>query len=62
MNTYGAGWKDLSIVVEAETTYEAQQKAVPLLQAMAGRKKVKSYEVWVMIMKNNGVDVVHIAS
>jgi hypothetical protein len=59
MNTYGAGWKDKQVVVEAETTYQAQQLALPLFQAMAGRQKVKSHDIWVMLMKLNGVDYVH---
>lgn len=59
MNTYGAIWKGLDVVVKAETTYKAQQLALPLLQAKAGRKKVKSYEISVLLMQLDGVDYVH---
>ena len=62
MNTYGAIWKDKELVIEADTTYQAQQLAVPLFQAQAGRRKVKGYEITVMLMKLNGVDYIHIAS
>lgn len=62
MNTYGAIWKDKQVVVQAETTYQAQQLALPLIQAMAGRRKVQRYDISVLIMQSNGVDVVHIAS
>jgi hypothetical protein len=41
MNKYGALWQGLSVEVMADTTYQAQGLALPLLQAMAGRRKVK---------------------
>jgi hypothetical protein len=62
MNKYGAIWRELGVEVMAETTYAAQGLALPLLQAMAGRRKVKQYEITVMLMQLNGVDYVHIAS
>ena len=62
MNTYGAIWKELELVIEAETTYQAQQLAVPLFQAQAGRRKVKGYEISVLLMKLKGEEYVHVAS
>jgi hypothetical protein len=62
MNTYGAIWKELELVIEAENTYQAQQIALPLFQAQAGRRKVKGYEINVLLMKLGGVDYVHVAT
>ena len=62
MNKYGAIWRELGIEVMAENTYAAQQLAVPLLQLMAGRRKVKSYEITVMLMELKGVEYIHVAS
>jgi hypothetical protein len=62
MNKYGAIWRELGIEVMADSTYAAQQLAVPLLQLMAGRRKVKSYEITVMLMELKGVEYIHVAS
>ena len=62
MNKYGALWKDLSVEVEAESTYAAQGLALPLLQAKAGRRKVKRYDITVALLQLKGVDYVHVAS
>lgn len=62
MNKYGALWRELEVEVEAESTYKAQQLALPLLQAKAGRRNVKGYEITVMLMELNGVEYVHVAS
>jgi ribosomal protein L20A (L18A) len=62
MNKYGAIWKGLGVEVMAETTYAAQGLALPLLQDMAGRRKVKRYEITVMLMELNGVEYIHVAS
>ena len=61
MNKYGALWKDLSVEVEADTTYKAQGLALPLLQAKAGRRKVKQYEITIALLQLDGVDYVHVA-
>jgi hypothetical protein len=61
MNKYGAIWKELELEIEAETTYAAQQLALPLFQAKAGRRKVKGYEISVLLMQLKGVDYVHVA-
>jgi hypothetical protein len=62
MNKYGAIWRELGIEVMADSTYAAQQLALPLLQAMAGRRKVKGYEITVMLMELKGVEYIHVAS
>lgn len=62
VNKYGAIWKELGVEVEADTTYAAQGLALPLLQAKAGRRKVKQYEITVALLQLKGVDYVHVAS
>jgi hypothetical protein len=62
VNKYGAIWRELGVEVEADTTYAAQGLALPLLQAKAGRRKVKRYEITVALLQLNGVDYVHVAS
>jgi len=62
MNKYGALWQGLSVEVMADTTYQAQGLALPLLQAMAGRRKVKQYQITVALLQLKGVDYVHVAS
>lgn len=62
MNKYGAIWNDKSVEVMADTTYQAQQLAVVEFQKVAGRKKVKSYEIQVLLMELNGVEYIHVAS
>jgi hypothetical protein len=62
MNLYGAIWKELEAEIEADTTYQAQQLAVNKFQALAGRRKVKGYEITVALLKLNGVEYVHTAT
>ena len=62
MNKYGAIWRELELEIEAETTYQAQQLALPLFQAKAGRRKVKEYEITVMLTQLDGVEYIHVAS
>ena len=61
MNKYGAIWRELELEIEAETTYQAQQLALPLFQARAGRRKVKGYEITVMLTQLDGVEYIHVA-
>jgi hypothetical protein len=61
MNTYGALWQDKELSVEAETTYQAQQKAQEIFQR-GTRKKVKGYDITVMLTHLNGVEYIHIPS
>jgi hypothetical protein len=51
----------VSEVVYADTSYQAQQKALPIFQRKAGRRKVKAGEIFVMVAEIAGKEVVHIA-
>ena len=55
MNKYECFWKGKSITVEADTTYQAQQKAQAILKAKKG------YEITVMLVELNGQAYVHMA-
>lgn len=59
MNGYICFWKNLKVEIEADSSYQAQQKSIPLLQKKAGRKKVKSYDVEVVLAEKNGKQVTH---
>lgn len=61
MNTYGAIWNSKEAVIEAETTYAAQQAAVAEFKKVAGRKKVRGSDIHVRLMSKNGEAVVHVA-
>jgi hypothetical protein len=54
MNGYKALYKGVSIEVEAETSYEARQKAVTLFKAR------KPFEVTVVLCEKQGEQVTHI--
>jgi hypothetical protein len=56
MNGYVCFWKNKRVEVEANSTYEAQQKASKILGAK------KSYEVTVALAELNGAQYVHTAS
>ena len=62
MNLYGAIWKELEAEIEADTTYQAQQLAVSKFQALAGRRKVKGYEITVALLKLSGAEYIHTAT
>jgi stress-induced morphogen len=53
MNTYVAFWKNKEITVQANSSYEAQQKAALQLKCR------KTWEVTVMITEFQGKQVVH---
>lgn len=61
MNGYICLWKGLRVEVYAETTFAAQQAALSMLQAKAGRRKVKRYDVSVTLCEKDGEPVVHVA-
>ena len=61
MNNYGALWQGHELEIKASTTYEAQQLATIEFQKIAGRRKVKGYQISVMLLQLNGRDVVHVA-
>jgi hypothetical protein len=62
MNKYGAVWQNLELVVDADTTYQAQQLAQAQFQAKAGRRKVKGYEITVALLELDGKEYTHTAS
>jgi hypothetical protein len=53
MNKYECFWKSKRITVEADTSYQAQQKAQDILKAKKG------YEITVMLDEKNGQAYVH---
>lgn len=61
MNTYKTFWQSKELEVLSDTTYHAQQLAVPLFQATAGRKRVKGSDVSVYLVALNGEQVTHVA-
>ena len=61
MNVYIALWNGKRIEVHAETSYSAQCKAE--IEFKKGtRKKVKGYEITVVLCELDGEQVVHTAS
>jgi hypothetical protein len=52
-NKYVCFWKSKEIVVEADTSYQAQQKAQVVFKAKKG------YEITVMLAEKNGQAYVH---
>jgi len=52
-NTYGCFYRGKSIQVQEETTYKAQEEAAKQFKAK------KSWEVSVMLMEQDGQEVVH---
>ena len=57
-NSYKGFWKGMSLEICAETSYKAQQALLPLFQAST-RKKVKNYDITVVLCELNGKQVVH---
>jgi hypothetical protein len=53
MNKYECFWKSKRITVEADTSYQAQQKAQAILKAKKG------YEITVMLAEKNGQAYIH---
>ncbi len=53
MNKYVAFWRQKSVVVEANTSFEAQEKAAVLLKAK------KSWEITTMLAEKDGKPYVH---
>ena len=57
MNKYMCYWKGKKVEIESDTSYHAQQLALPVLQKLAGRKKVKSHDIVVVLVEKNGQSV-----
>ncbi len=58
MNGYVAMWDNERIEVEAKTSYEAQKLATVAFQK-GTRKKVKGYDIIVVLCEKDGEQVVH---
>ena len=58
-NGYIGFWKGKKAEVYAKSSYEAQQKLVPLFQKQAGRKKVKRTDITVKLAEKDGKQVSH---
>ena len=62
MNKYGAIWQGKELEINAETTYQAQRLAVEQFQKIAGRRKVKGWEISIGLLELNGVEYIHVAT
>ena len=60
MNGYEGFWNGQELEVKAETSYKAQTLLVPMFQAKT-RKKVKSYDITVVLCEKAGEQIVHTA-
>ena len=58
MNGYIAMWQDRRIEVFADTSYAAQQEAEKEFQK-GTRKKVKGYEIIIVLCEKDGKQVTH---
>ena len=61
LNGYICFWKGQKVEVYADTTYNARNVAHNLFKEKAGRKKVNSYDITVMLAEKDGKQVTHIA-
>jgi hypothetical protein len=59
MSGYVAIWKGKRAEIYAETIFQAKQQAMAEFVKAAGRKKVKSEDVYVVLAETNGAPVVH---
>jgi hypothetical protein len=62
MNKYGAIWQGKELEINAETTYQAQGLAVEQFQKIAGRRKVKGWEITLGLLELDGVEYIHVAT
>lgn len=62
MNKYGAIWQGKELEIMANSTYQAQQLAVEQFQKIAGRRKVKGWEITLGLLELNGVEYIHVAT
>jgi hypothetical protein len=62
VNKYGAIWQGKELEINAETTYQAQRLAVEQFQKIAGRRKVKGWEISIGLLELNGVEYIHVAT
>jgi hypothetical protein len=61
MNIYACLWNGRTTEVVAKTTLEAQEKAWLHFQTIAGRKRIKGYDITVVLTYKDAQPVTHIA-
>ena len=54
LNGYVCFWKEKRCEVKAKSTYDAQQEATDVFQKEAGRRRVKSYDIEVVLAGQSG--------
>lgn len=59
MNGYVCFWGRERCEIMAESTFSAQQKAERVFQSRAKRKKVRKYDISVVLAEKNGKQVTH---
>lgn len=59
MNAYACFWKGQKVIVNSDTTYHAQQLAVSEFKRVAGRRKVASHDITVMLVEKDNKEVTH---
>lgn len=60
MNKYKAFYNRTSIEIESDSSYHAQEKALIEFQKNS-RKKIKSWDITVMLLAVDNKEIVHIA-
>jgi len=58
-NTYKCFWNGMEMDVYANSSYGAQQLATAEFQKVAGRKKVKGYDITVVLCEVKGRQITH---
>jgi hypothetical protein len=59
VNKYIAFYKSDELTVEAETSHNAQTAAFNILRDKYPRRKIKAYEITVVLAEINGKEVIH---
>ena len=59
LNGYVCFWNGKRCEVKAKSTYDAQQEATDVFQKAAGRRRVKSYDIEVVLAEKDGEQVTH---
>lgn len=59
MNGYVCLWNKHRVEVVAKTSLEARDIAMPFFKRLAGRKKIKPYDITVVLCEQNGEQVTH---
>ena len=58
-NSYKCFWNGMEMDVYANSQYGAQQLATAEFQKVAGRKKVKGYDITVVLCEVKGQQITH---